>query len=104
MNGDIDVQEDLVDVETHAKSGRPAPLARRYRIRINKQLYIAERPVMKGREILALAGMTPAEQYLLRLKLHGSGVEKIEPDQPVDFRAPGVERFVAQKREVQDGA
>jgi hypothetical protein len=104
MSGEVEVQEDLVDVEAYAKAGRPVPHAKRYRIRINKQHYVVDRPVMTGREILELAGMTPAEQFLLRLKLHGGGAKKIEPDQSVDFRAPGVERFVAQKREVQDGA
>lgn len=103
MSGNIEVQEDLVDVEANAKTGRPAPHAKHYRIRINKDPYVVDRPVMTGREILALAGMTPAEQYLLRLKLHGGGAQKIEPDQKVDLRAPGVERFVATKREVQDG-
>jgi hypothetical protein len=97
------VIEDLVDIEEYTREGRPVPRARRYRYRVNKQHLVTERPELTGREILESAGLVPVEQYRLRLKeRHGPPVE-IGLDQVVDLRKPGVERFVAQKKEVQDG-
>jgi hypothetical protein len=97
------VIEDLVDIEEYARSGRRIPHARRYRYRVNKQHLITESPELTGRQILESAGLVPVEQYRLRLKeRHGPPVE-IGLDQVVDLRKPGVERFVAQKKEVQDG-
>jgi hypothetical protein len=96
--------DEVVDIEAYARSGRPVPHAERYRLRINKQIYGVDRAILTGAEILALAGLMPADQYLLRLKASTGSAHKIEPDEKVDLREPGVERFVAQKREVQDGA
>ena len=97
------VIEDLVDIEEYARSGKPVPHARRYRYRVNKQHFVTESPELTGRQILERAGLVPVEQYRLRLKeRHGPPVE-IGLNQEVDLRKPGVERFVAQKKEVQDG-
>lgn len=97
------VIEDLVDIEEYARSGKPVPHARRYRYRVNKQHFETELPELKGRQILERAGLVPVDQYRLRLKeRHGPPVE-VGLDQEVDLRKPGVERFVAQKKEVQDG-
>ena len=97
------VVEDLVDIEEYARAGRQVPRAHRYRYRVNKQHLVTECPELTGRQILESAGLVPAEQYRLRLKeRHGPPVE-IGLDQVIDLRKPGVERFVAQKKEVQDG-
>src|SRR5207249_2758351 len=97
------VIEDLIDIEEYARAGRPVPRARRYRYRVNKQRLVTECATLTGRQILESAGLVPVDQYRLRLKeRHGPPVE-IGLDQVVDLRKPGIERFVAQKKEVQDG-
>jgi hypothetical protein len=83
---------ELVDLEEHAKAGKKPPKARRYRIRIDKELKEVEAPGLTGRQILALVGKTP-EGYLLSQKFHSGRVEPIKADQFVDFTTPGVERF-----------
>jgi hypothetical protein len=89
-----EVLEDLVDIEIYAKSGRKPPRAKRYRIRIDREYHEVTVPEMRGKEILALAGKIPPEQWMLTQKLHGGSVKTIGLDEVVDFRAPGVERFM----------
>lgn len=85
---------DEVDVEATAAEAKRRPRARRYRIRIDRERFVVEVPEMTGRQILELAGRKPAGQWLLSQKLHGGQVITIGLDQKVDFRAPGVERFM----------
>lgn len=51
-----------MDVEEHGKAGKPVPRAKSYRIRIDKGHYVVGSPTLTGREILALAGKTEANQ------------------------------------------
>ena len=92
-----------VDIEEHAKRGGPAPSARRYVIRVDKLRLTFNVSHAKGREILTEAGKEPPEQYKLRQRLHGGAVKDIRLDEDVDFRAPGVERFVTLKLDQTEG-
>lgn len=94
-----------LEIEEHAKKGGkdPAPLAKRYIIRVDKTKYTVNQPSMTGREILELAGKVPPEAYKLTQKLHGGAAKTIELADPVDFRAPGVERFMTMKRDQTEG-
>src|SRR5262245_5297728 len=85
----IEDANEVVDLEQYAKADRPVP---HYRIRIDKEYYVVERPAMTGREILRLAGKTP-ETHMLSQKLRSGQSIPIAPDQKVDFTAPGIERF-----------
>ena len=100
---EFDVEE--LELEEEAKKGSSArsPRAKRYVIRIDKTKYTVHVASMKGREILALAEKAPAEQYKLTEKLHGGGAKTIALDEVVDFRAPGVERFMTMKRDQTEG-
>lgn len=84
----------LVDIEEHAREGRPVPPAPRYRIRIDRAHYEVSEPTISGRELLVLAGKTPVERFAIYLKRTGGSTERIALDQYVDLRGPGVERFV----------
>ncbi|MBV8646335.1 multiubiquitin domain-containing protein [Paludibacterium sp.] len=92
---------DVVDVEAYLAAGKPVPKGKKYRIRIDKQLYVVAVSEMTGQQILALAGKTP-DKYLLRQKIHGA-VHPVAPEQEVSFLAPGVERFMTIPNEVQEG-
>ncbi|MNY19510.1 hypothetical protein D3C86_1529470 [compost metagenome] len=78
------------------------PLARAYRIRIDKNHYVVDQPTLNARALLALAGKAPAEKYVLRQILHGQPV-KLELDDIVDFRTPGIEKFKTMLKTAQDG-
>jgi hypothetical protein len=93
---------DEVDVEQYVKAGTPVPRAHRYRIRIDRDLFVVTVPSMTGREILAVAGKTP-EQYLLRQRLRGGVVKPVEPDEVVSFVDPGVERFMTLPKDTTEG-
>jgi hypothetical protein len=101
---DIGAEEvlDAVDVEEHVKAGRKPPHAKRYMIRIDKLKYTVDVPKMTGREILALAGKTP-ETYLLHQILKGGQPEKVGPNEVVDFRESGVEKFRTLPRDQTEG-
>ena len=97
------VLDDIIDLEQYAKEGRRPPLARGYRIRINGQPYVVHDPIVTGRAILTLAGLLPPENYTLRLKVAGARPEKLELDEKVDLRRPGVEKFKALPRDQTEG-
>jgi hypothetical protein len=84
----------VVDVEEHARNGRPLPHAATYRIRIDRERYEVHGPTISGRDLLQLAGKTPIDRFAIYLKRKGGATERIALDQRVDLRGPGVERFV----------
>ena len=102
---EVEVEVDEVEIETFAQQGgvHRAPKAKRYVIRVDKTKYTVDVSAMTGREILVLAGKVPAEQYKLTQKQHGGGAATIQLDDVVDFRAPGVERFMTLKRDQTEG-
>ena len=103
MSDDYETEE--IDVEEEGRKGgkEPLPKARKYVIRVDKPKFTVTVPQMKGREILTLAGKTPPEQWKLTQKFHGGQAKTIGLDEDVDFRAPGVERFMTLKRDQTEG-
>lgn len=102
-SGEEVVLDDVIDLEEYAKRGERPPLAKGYRIKINGEPYVVHHPKPTGREILTLGGLLPVENYTLRLKAVGAKPEKIELDQTVDLRKPGVEKFKALPRDQTEG-
>jgi hypothetical protein len=103
MNDFLD-KEDIIDIEEYSKKDKPVPTGKKYRIRIDKDLYVVHTSKMIGREILSLAGKIPVEQFRLYQKLkHGQSVD-IGYDQTVDFTLPGVERFMTIPLDQTEGA
>lgn len=103
-NDSDEISLDVLDIEEFAssQSGRK-PKARAYRIRVDKAVLQVDKPEMLGREILVLANKVPVEAYRLKQKLHNGEMQTIELDTKVDFRGPGVERFVTLKLENTEG-
>ncbi|MCA9806297.1 MAG: multiubiquitin domain-containing protein [Cyanobacteria bacterium HKST-UBA02] len=93
-----------LDLEAWAKEHptQPPPRCQRYRIRVDKSRFVVHDSAQKGVEILALVGYTP-DKWNLAQKFPGGRREPIEPDQLVDFREPGIERFETSPKEVQAG-
>lgn len=84
----------IIDLENYAKTGEKIPENIHFRIRIDKDQYVVDVPEMTGRQLLKLAGKTPPEQYAIFQRIKGGQTQKIELDQMVDFRTPGLERFM----------
>ncbi len=104
MAGVEEVLEEVVDLEEYAREGKQPPLSRGYRIRINGEQFVVSIPNPTGREILTLAGLLPAENYTLRIKYAGEKPRKVELDEKVDLRKPGVEKFKALPQDQTEGA
>jgi hypothetical protein len=75
----------------------------KYRIRIDKEKYTVDKPRLTGKEILALAGYTNAEERVLYQKFSGGRTELISPNEKVDLSKPGIERFMTIPCEQQEG-
>lgn len=95
--------DEIIDIEECAKAGRKPPKAKHYRIRIDKQKFVVKVSVMTGRELLNLAGKTPATNFMISQKLRGGEARKIGYDEKVDFTTPGVERFMTLPLDQTDG-
>lgn len=105
MSSEEQFEAEEIEVEEYGKRGGKDrhPRARRYIIRIDKIKHTVHVSHMKGREILKLAGKEPPEDYKLTQKFHGGAARTIGLDEDVDFRAPGVERFMTLKLDQTDG-
>lgn len=101
--GEEAVLDDIIDLEEYAKRGERPPLSKGYRIRINGEAYVINKAKPTGREILTVAGLLPAEDYTLRVKLAGQKPHKVGLDEHVDLRQPGVEKFKALPRDQTEG-
>lgn len=102
-SGVEEVLDDIVDLEEYAKMGKRPPLAKGYRIRVNGDPFVVHAPEPTGRAILTLAGLLPAEEYTLRIKMAGEKPRKVGLDEKVDLRHPGVEKFKALPRDQTEG-
>jgi hypothetical protein len=85
---------EIIDLEVYSKEGRPVPKDKKYRIKIDREVYVVEKECMTGRELLALGGKKPPEKYQLNMKLKGGKVDPISLDEKVCFTKPGVEKFM----------
>lgn len=108
-NEQLPVQAEAAEVEeldleefSKVHGGKP-PKARRYRIRIDREKYTVEVPEMTGRQILELAKKLPPENWLLNQKLKGGHVKAIGLTEIVDFRTPGIERFMTLPKDQSEG-
>lgn len=93
---------ELVDIEEYAKRGERPSRARQYKFRVDDRYYTTPKAELTGREILAFTGKTP-ETYQLRERRRGGIVVAIAPDEIVDLRGHGVERFMTIPKENTDG-
>jgi hypothetical protein len=95
--------EMIVDLEEYARLGKVPPLAKGYRIKVNGESFVVNQPQITGREVLVVAALTPPDKYTLRVKVSGQPPKKVELDEQIDLRAPGVEKFKALPRDQTEG-
>lgn len=101
--GEVEVLDEVIDLDEYAKAGKRPPLAKGYRFTVNGQPFVVEKREVTGREVLTIAGLLPAEDYTLRVKMAGSKPEKVGLDEEVDLRRQGVEKFKALPRDQTEG-
>jgi hypothetical protein len=95
--------EGIADLEEYARQGKQPPRCRGYRIRVNGDRFVVYDAAPTGREILIAANLTPPENYTLRVKVAGQLPRKVDLDEKVNLRQPGVEKFKALPRDQTEG-
>lgn len=98
-----EILDEIADLEEYAKQGKAPPHCRGYRFRVNRDRYDVHEAKPTRETILEAAGLTPAGDWTLRLKLIGGGYELIKPGERVNLRRPGVEKFKALPRDQTEG-
>lgn len=95
---------EIVELEEHAKHhhNKPAPHAKHYAFRVNKERIVVDTPTISGREILAKVSKTP-EGFKLYQHRRGHQPILIAPDHIVNLREPGVERFTTMPKDTTEG-
>src|SRR6202045_3224725 len=95
---------EIVELEDHARHhhDKPAPHAKHYAFRVDKDRIVVDTPTITGAEILAKVGKTPAEFKLYQHK-RGHQPILIDPNQTVNLREPGVERFTTMPKDTTEG-
>ena len=98
-----EILDEIADLEEYARQGIQPPRCRGYRIRVNGNKYEIFNAHPTGREILFRANLTPPENQILRIIVAGQRPRKVELDEKVDLRQPGVEKFKVLPRDQGDG-
>lgn len=95
---------EIADLEALAKSEKKQPKAKKYRIRIDKEHFVVEKPGLTGKELLVLAGKQTECYDIFQIIRKNPKPQKIALDQYVDFSCdPAIERFVTLPKEQKDG-
>jgi hypothetical protein len=89
-----ELDEDVVDLEVYAARNSNPPKAAKYRIRVDKHVYVVPGPLITGRQILEISGHTPADHWRLDARFRGGATKKVELNEEVDLTTPGLERFM----------
>jgi hypothetical protein len=98
-----EIREEIADLEEYARRGEEPPNCLGYRFKVNGQEFVVREPIITGREVLVMAGLTPPEEYTLRVKIAGQPPRKVALDEKVNLRAPGIEKFKALPRDQTEG-
>ena len=98
-----EILDEIADLEEYAAHGERPPCCRGYRIRVNRDRYVINEPNPTREAILEVAGLTPTDEWTLRIKVNGGKPELIEPGEHVDLRRPGVEKFKALPKDQTEG-
>lgn len=98
-----EISEEIADLEDYARRGEAPPHCRGYKIKVNGDPFVVHDRYITGREVLELAGLTPPKDYTLRVTVAGQRPKKVDLDEKVDLRQPGIEKFKALPRDQTEG-
>ena len=98
-----EISDEIADLEDYARRGEAPPHCRGYKIKVNGDPFVVHDRYITGREVLELAGLTPPKDYTLRVKVAGQRPQKVDLNEKVDLRQPGIEKFKALPRDQTEG-
>ena len=83
---------EVVNLEEYSCSDRPIPQKVKYfAIKVDQEEILVQSPIQAS-DILLAASLDP-EDYRLKQKFKGEKNVELDPDQLIDLREPGIERF-----------
>lgn len=82
-----------VVLEDYGSADKDVPKSKVYVIRIDKHTFRYTDQFITGEQLLELVEKQPIEQYKVFQKLCGGQRKEILPDEVVDLRSKGIERF-----------
>src|ERR1700719_3928377 len=97
----VELTDELIDLEEHARHERPVPHARCYRIKVDAMYHEVKTPMITGEAIPKLAGRGGLLVFDVIQHFRGGKVEIIAPDAEANLRTPGVEKFTTAPKMVQ---
>jgi hypothetical protein len=65
-----------------------------FSFRINEASHQSPDPILTGQQLLDMAGKSPSDQFLVYQLLRSGQMEGLRPDETVDLRQSGVEKFL----------
>jgi Multiubiquitin len=65
-----------------------------YQIKLDENSLTVDDPIITGQQLLDLAGKHPTDQRLVYQLLQNGQLEGIRPNETVDLRKPGIEKFL----------
>lgn len=71
-----------------------------YKVKVDNDVLVFNKPIVTGTDILIKAGKTPPECHSLYQKLKGCDFQKISLNEEVDLSNPGIEKFTVKPPEV----
>lgn len=98
-----EIREEIADLEEYARKGEEPPHCRGYRFKVNGEAFEVHRQYVTGKEVLEIAGLTPPDNYTLRVKVAGQRPRKVPLDEKINLRTPGIEKFKALPRDQTEG-
>lgn len=84
---------EIIDIEVYTHSDKKIPIGKRYKVKIDDEIFVFDHHIVTGREILEKSGKKSVECYTLYQKLKHCDFEKVDPDEKVDLAKAGVEHF-----------
>ena len=97
----FDGNDGSIDLEECGKYQRKPIKIRKYKIKIDGEKYIVDKPKINGVEILKLASKT-IDEWSLNQKMYGGKRIKVD-SKTVDLTLCGIERFETVRRQAQQG-
>lgn len=90
-------QHNPINMERAVRDQAQLGQGNRFEIRIDADTHVVDDPIVTGDQLLHLAGKRPATEHLIYLFLRDGSLEGIRPEETVDLRTRGVERFLTFK-------
>lgn len=98
-----EILDEIADLEDYASRGVAPPHCRGYRFKVNGEAFVVHERFITGQQVLELANLIPPQDYTLRVKVAGQRLKKVDLNEKVDLRQPGIEKFKALPRDQTEG-